>query len=196
MTALEQLVLRVGLVNVPHLQPKQLSNAGVREFVRVLTGVRIQLVQSEDDDSDTSEMYTFHASLLLDRSETDPLALNQRNPDREDGALTEQSSSPDAMDQDDVLGHDTYLDRDLASDTGAAPGRISGFHSEEMDTTAQPSEVESCSDRPMESQDAQYIRSGPDSNWGEGESEMARRRRLYPKVPPYVIPVPPRINSG
>ncbi len=100
------------------------------------------------------------------------------------------------MDQDDVLGHDTYPDRGLPSDTGVAPERISDLYSEEMDTTAQPSEVESYSDRPMKSQDARYARSGPDSDWGEGESETARCRRLYPKIQPYVIPAPSGIDNG
>ncbi len=84
----------------------------------------------------------------------------------------------------------------MASDTGAAPERISGFQSKEMDTTAQPSEVESYSDRPMESQDTRYICSGPDSDWGEGESETAKRRQLYPKVQPYAILTPSRIDNG
>ena len=137
------------------------------------------MVQPEDD-SDTSEINTSHASLLLNRSEMDPLALNHTNPEQEEGELTEHSSSPDALDQDDVLGHDTYLDWGLASDTGAAPRRISGFQSEEMDTTAQPLEVESYSDQPMGSQDARYDRSLPDSDWGEGENDAARRHRLYP----------------
>ncbi len=68
-------------------------------------------------------------SLPLDRSETDPLALNHRGPEREEGELSERSSCPDAMDQDDILGHDTYLDRGLASDTGVAPGMTSDFQS-------------------------------------------------------------------
>ncbi len=38
-----------------------------------------------------------------------------------------------------------------------------------MDTIAQPSGAESYSDRPMESQDAWYVCSGPDSDWSEGE---------------------------
>ena len=49
------------------------------------------------------------------------------------------------MDQDDVLGHDTYLDGGLVSDTGIASGRVADFQSEDMDTTAQPSEAESYS---------------------------------------------------
>ncbi len=100
------------------------------------------------------------------------------------------------MDQDDVLGHDTHLDRGLASDTGVAPGRISDFQSQEIDTMAQPSEVESYFDQPMGSQDAWYDRSMTDSDWGKGESETARRRRLYPKIQPYVIPAPPGIDNG
>ncbi len=112
------------------------------------------------------------------------------------GCLSEQSSSLDTMDQDDVLGHDTYLDGGSASDAGVAPERTNVFQSEDMDTTAQPLGAESCSDQPMESQDARYTRSDPDSNWGEGEHEMAKRRRLYPKVRPYTIPVASRIERG
>ncbi len=177
-------MLRVGLENVLYLQLKQLPNVGVRGFVRVLKGVKVQLVQPEDNDSDTSEMDASHASLPLDHSETDPMAPNHRGPEWEVGELSDHSPFPGLMDQDDVLGHDMYLDRGLVSDTGVAPGRISGFQAEEMDTTSQPPEVESYSDRPRESQDARYDRSLPDSNWGEGESETARRRRLYPKVRP------------
>ncbi len=103
MATFEQLVLRVGLENVPYLQLKQLPNMGVQEFVRALQGVKIQLVKPEDDDSDMSEMDTSHASLPLDRSEADPLALNHRDPEREEGELSECSSSPDTMDQDGVL---------------------------------------------------------------------------------------------
>ncbi len=56
------------------------------------------------------------------------------------------------MEQDDVLGHDTYLDGGLVSDTGIASGRVADSQSEDMDTTAQPSGAESYSSRPMESQ--------------------------------------------
>ncbi len=86
------------------------------------------------------------------------------------------------MDQDDVLGRDTYLDRGSASDTGIAPERINDFQYEEMDTTAQPSGAESYSDQPMQSQDELYPRGSPDSDWGEGENETAKRHQLYPKV--------------
>ncbi len=186
----EQVVLKVGLENVPHLQFKKLTNAGVQGVVCVLQGVKIQLVTPEDDDSDTSEMDTSHASLPPDRSEEDPLALDHGDLEREKGELSERSSSPDTMDQDDILGRDTYLDGGLASDTGAAPERINGFQSKEMDTTAQPSGAESYSDRPMGSQDAR------DSDWGEGENETAKRHRLYPKLRPYMIPVPSGIDNG
>ncbi len=196
MAVFEQVVLKVGLENVPHLQLKQLTNAGVQGVVRALRGVKIQLVTPEDDDSEMSEMDTSHASLSLDRSEADPLALNYGGPEREEGEISEHSSSPDAMDQDDILGRDTYLDGGLASDSGVAHERISGFQSEEMDTTAQPSGAESYSDRPMGSQDVRYDCSLPDSDWGQGESEMAKRHRLYPKVWPYVIPTPSGIDNG
>ncbi len=76
MAVFDQVVLKVGLENVPHLQFKRLTNAGVQGVVRSLRGVKIQLVTPEDDDSDTSEMDTSHASLPLECPEADPLALN------------------------------------------------------------------------------------------------------------------------
>ncbi len=79
------------------------------------------------------------------------------------------------MDQDDVLGRDTYLGGGITSDIGGASRRITDFQSEEMDTTAQPSGAESCSDQPMESQDARRSRGDPAPTWGEGASEAARR---------------------
>ncbi len=135
------------------------------------------------------------SSLPPDHSEADSLALNHGGPEREEGELSEHSSSPDTLDQDDILGCDTYLNGGLVSDTSNAPGRIDDFQSKEMDTTAQPSGAVSCSDWPRESQDVRYARSGPDSNWGEGENEMAKRRRLYPKVRPFVIPIQSRIDN-
>ncbi len=194
--AFEQIVLKVGLENIPHLQLKQLTNAGLQGVIRALRGVKIQLVTPDDDDSDTSKMDTSHASLPLEHSEADSLGLNYGGPEWEEGELSEQSSSPDAMDQDDVLGRDTYLDRGSASDTGVAPERIHDFQSKDMDTTAQPSGAESYSNRPRESQDAWYACSSPDSDWGEEENETAKRRRLYPQVRPYVIPVPTGIDNG
>ncbi len=196
MAVLEQIVLKIGPENVPRLQLKQLTNAGVQGVVCALRGVEIQLVAREDADSATSKMDTSHASIPPDHSETDPLALDHGGPEREEGELSEQSSSPDTMDQDNVLGCDTYLDGGLVSDPGVAPERITSFQPKEMDTTAQPSGAESCSDRPRESQDTRYGRSVPDSDWGDGESETAKRRRLYPKVWPYIFPTPPGIDNG
>ncbi len=100
------------------------------------------------------------------------------------------------MDQDNVLGHDTYLDGGLVRDPGMASGRMTDFQSEDMDMTAQPSGAESYSEQPMESQDARHSRGNPDPTWGEGENETAKCRRLYPKVWPYIVPVPQRIDSG
>ncbi len=100
------------------------------------------------------------------------------------------------MDQDDILGRDTYLDGGSASDTGIAPERINGFQSKDMDTTAQPSGAESYSDPLMESQDTRYACSSPESDWGEGENEAAKRRQLYLQVQPYAISVPPGIDNG
>ncbi len=73
---------------------------------------------------------------------------------------------------------------------------MGGYQSEDMDTTAQPSEAESYSGRPMESQDARHHRGNPDPTWGEGENEMAKRRRLYPKVRPYTVHAPQRVDNG
>ena len=99
------------------------------------------------------------------------------------------------MDQDDVLEHDSYLDGGSASDAGLAFGQRVDSQSEDMDITAQPSEAESYSGRPMESQDARHHRDNPDPTWGEGENETAKRRRLYPKVWPYTVPAPQRVDN-
>ncbi len=95
MSAFEQIVLKVGLENVPRLQLKQLANAGVQGVIRTLRGVKIQLVMPEDNDSDTSKMDTSHASLPLEGSEADPLALNYGGPEQEEGELSQQSFSPE-----------------------------------------------------------------------------------------------------
>ncbi len=136
------------------------------------------------------------SSLLQDRSGLDPLNLTQKGPEREEGELSGDSSSPEAMDQDDVLGRDTYLDGGITSDLGGASGRTTDFQSKDMDTTAQPSGAESCSVQPIESQDARHSRGDPDPTWGEGASEAARRHRLYPKVWPYIVPAPAKIDGG
>ena len=187
---------KVGWTDLPLVQPKQVECMGVRVLIQALKGTVIHLVQSEDDESATSDMDASDSSLLQDRSELDPLNLTQNGPEREEGELSNQSSSPEAMDQDDVLGHDTYLDGGLASDTFMAPGRVSDFQSEDMDTTAQPSWAESYFDWPMESQDARHSHGNPDPTWSEGENEMAKHHRLYPKVPPYTVPAPARIDEG
>ena len=96
----------------------------MRVFIQALKGTVIHLVQSEYDESDTSDMEASDSSLPQDRSELDPLNLTQGGPEREEGECSNQSSSPEAMDQDDVLGHDTYLDGGSASNTGMASGRV------------------------------------------------------------------------
>ncbi len=184
LAVLEGWIRKVGWTDLPLVQPKQVECPGVRVLTQALQGAVIHLVQSEDDESATSDMDASDSSLLQDRSEQDPLNLAQEGPEQEEGELSNQSSSPEAMDQDDVLGHDTYLDGGLASGAAIAPGRIADLQAEDMDTTAQPSEAESYSGRPMESQDTRRSRGNPDSTWGEGENEVAQRRRLYPKVQP------------
>ncbi len=85
------------------------------------------------------------SSLHQDRSELNPLDLTQDDPEWEKGELIDDSSSPEDMDPDAVLEHDTYLDGGPASNTGATSGTVNDFQDEEMDTTAQPSEAESYS---------------------------------------------------
>ncbi len=144
----------------------------------------------------TSEMEATDSSLPQDRSGLDLLNLTQGGPERDEGECSSYSSSPEAMDQDKVLGHDTYLDGGSASDTGMASRRLADSQSKDMDITAQPSEPESYSGWPMESQDAWHNRGNPDPTWGEGENETAKRHRLYPKVRPYAVPAPARVDSG
>ncbi len=66
---LEGYVEQVGWTELPLLQPKQVPRAGVACLVRALRGTVIQLVQSEDNDSDTSHVTTLDSSQPLDRSE-------------------------------------------------------------------------------------------------------------------------------
>ncbi len=47
----------------------------------------------------------------------------------------------------------------------------------------------------MNSQDARYTRSGPDSDWGDGESKASKCRCMFPKILPYLIPTPTRIQN-
>ena len=60
-------------------------------------------------------------------------------------------------------------------------GQTTDSQSEAMDVTGLYSEPEGFSGQPMETQDARYSRDDPESTWGEGESETAKRRRKYPK---------------
>ncbi len=73
--------------------------------------------------------------------------------------------------------------------------------SEDMDIPAQHSEPEGYSGLPMESQDCHggAVHHGsavPCPTWGEGENEMAKCRRLYPKVRPYTVPAQQRVDNG
>ncbi len=133
LVALEGYVAHVGWEDLPSLQPRQVDRTGVACLVRALQGTVIQLVQSEDNDSDTSNAETTDSSQLGDRSEQDPLGLAQGGPELEEGER--QASSPEAMDQDKVLGHDAYLDEGSASDAGVAFGQRTDSQSEAMDAT-------------------------------------------------------------
>ncbi len=164
-------------------------------LIRALQGTVIHLIQSEDNESDTSSMETMDSSQPQDQPELDPLPLTQGGPELEEGEWSGHSSSPEDMDQDEVLGHDTHLDWGSTSDAGLAFGQRADSQSKDMDITAQPSEAESFSGRPMESQDAWHHRDNPGPTWGEGENEAAKRRRLYPKVRPYTIPAPQGVDN-
>ncbi len=95
MTTFEQLVLTVGLENIPYLQPKQLPNAGVRDLVRALNGVQIRLVSVEDSESDTSDMDTSHLALPKGSSLANPLGLGLGGPsDLEEGEISGNSPLP------------------------------------------------------------------------------------------------------
>ncbi len=48
----------------------------------------------------------------------------------------------------------------------------------------------------METLDARYNRGNSEPAWGEGENETAKRRRLYPKVQPYTVPMQQDIDNG
>ncbi len=81
LAALEGYVDQVGWTELPLLQPKQVPRMGVACLVRALQGTVIHLVQSENIDSDTSSAGTTGFSQPRDRSERDPLGLNQGDPE-------------------------------------------------------------------------------------------------------------------
>ncbi len=150
----------------------------------------------EDSESNTSDMDASHLCLPLGYSGTDLSGLHLKGrTDLEEGDISYHSSLPEPMDQANTLGHEKYSAGGVASDNGAAFGRISDFQSEDLDTTAQPSEVESYSDRAMTSQDALYTHSGPDSDWDDGESEASKRCRMYPKILPHLISTADQVQN-
>ena len=75
-------------------------------------------------------------------------------------------------------------------------GQKTDSQTKDMDVTNRYSESEGFSGQPMETQDARYSRSNPEPIWGEGENEAAKRRRLYPKVRLYTVPVRQDIDNG
>ncbi len=62
LAALEGYVEQVGWTEIQLLQPKQVPQAGMACLVRALPGTVIQLAQSEDNDSDTSNGTTLNSS--------------------------------------------------------------------------------------------------------------------------------------
>ncbi len=196
LAALEGYVEQVGWTDLPLFQPKQVPRDRVACLVRALRGTVIRLVQSEDVDSDTSSVETTDSSQPLGRSEQDPLGLAQGSQELEEGECPPGSSSPEAMDQDETLDHSVPLDEGSASEIGLAFGQRTDSHSEDMDVTHHGSESEGLSGQPMETQDDRHSRRDPGPTWGEGENEAAKRRRLYPKVRLYTVPVRQDIDNG
>ncbi len=191
---LEGYIEHVGWENLSSLQPKQVARMGVMCLVKALQGTVIRLVQSEDNDSDTSDAATTDQSQPWDRSEQDPLGLVQGGSQREEGEL--QPSSPEAMDQDEILGHNAHLEEGSTSEAGMAFGQTTDSQSEAMDVTGLYSEPEGFFGQPVETQDARHSCDDPESTWGEGENETAKRRQKYPKVRPYAVPVYQEIDNG
>ncbi len=152
MVVFEQLVPKVGL-----------ENAGVRELVWVLKVTQIHLVPGEDHESNTSIMGTSHDSLPRGFQSDDPLGLNTGDhSDLEGGGeIIDHSHPSEPMDKSDKLGHGVQPTRGAVSDASMPTGGVSDLPSEDMDTTAQPSELESHSSFPSTSQDARSHRSGP-----------------------------------
>ena len=91
------------------MQPKQVVCSGVRVLIQALQGAVIHLAQSEDNESATSATEDMDSSLQQDRSEPDLRNLTRRAPELEEGEVI-GDSSPENMDQDEVLGRDTYLE--------------------------------------------------------------------------------------
>ncbi len=79
----------------------------------------------------------------------------------EDGEIRDRSHPSEPMDQSDTLGHPNHSAGGVACNASVALGGMSDFQSEDMDTTAQPSEAESHSDLPTTSQDTLSRRSWP-----------------------------------
>ncbi len=98
LVVLEGYIAQVGWADLPLLQPKQVECPGVRVLIQVLQGTVIHLIQSEDNESDTSDMEAMDSSQPQDRSEFDPLNLTQGGLEREEGECSSHSSSPKAMD--------------------------------------------------------------------------------------------------
>ncbi len=176
------------------MQPQQVDPPGMQCLVRALQGTVIRLVEPGDDGSATSIAETIDTHLPLNRSVQDPLGLNQGGPELEEGEW--RPSLHEAMDQDDVLEHNASLDEDSAYEAGMAYGQTTDSQSEAMDVVGAGSELEGFSDRPMDAQDARHDRDRHEPTWDEGESETAKRRRKYPKVRPYTVPVRQEINNG
>ena len=149
-----QWIDKVGLENIPQVQPRQVAYTGVHVLAQALKGAQIHLVHSEDCDSDKSIMDTSHDSLPRGCYFSNPLGLETEDPsDLKDGEIRDRSHPSEPMDQSDMPGHGIHSAGGAASNANAVLGGTSDFQSEVMDTTAQPSEAESHSDLPTANQD-------------------------------------------
>ncbi len=123
-----QWIDKVGLENLPQVQPKQVACTGERALVQAIKGAQVRLVHSEDFDSDTSDMDTSHDSLPRGCYSSDPLNLEAADPSHlEDGEIIDHSHPSEPIDQSDTLGHGVQLTGDVASNASAALGRMSDF---------------------------------------------------------------------
>ena len=107
MVVFKQLVRKVGLENLPLLQPKHVECSGVQELVSAFQGTQICLAPVMDQDSDISDMSVAHdSSIPAGFLSSDALALESEAPvNLEDGEIIDDPHAPEEMDQSEEQGH-------------------------------------------------------------------------------------------
>ncbi len=118
---------KVGLENLPQLQPKQVKCLGVRELVHVLQGTQIRLTPVADDDSDTSYMdITRDSSFPTGFISSNPLGLESGVPtDLEDREIIDNHRALEPMDQTEDLDYGFQSTGGALSDVSVIPGGVS-----------------------------------------------------------------------